>query len=189
MQINKKLNFVIPLYRDDSNPYAYVHSAPVSREVFDANFWLLGKAYSAIHDEGLGGTAGPRVAALVLKHVAKGLAGDDGDPDALASSFINELRRLSNVLSPGPGGWEVTPFQVAVDRKTLDEEDVAEVESAIVFFTLGWLMYPRQNRQSLLEAGTRMVGGRTTSLTCTEYSASLSTSTATASSGATAGVS
>lgn len=179
MQINAKLNLVIPVYRDGDDPYAYVHAMPVGREVFDANFRLLGRTFSAIHDDGFG-RAAPTLAMQLLRETAKE---NGGDADAAIAPFMNEVRRLTNVLAPTAAGWETIPYQSALDTKALDPDDIREVESAIVFFTLGWLMYQRRSRAELLDAGCRILGAQTTSLNVTEYSASLRTSTETVNTG------
>ena len=68
MKIDKKLNLVIPIETDDGT--LYVHSMPIRREIFDTYFLVLSKTFAAIHGEGLGEIAGPRVAALILKKIA-----------------------------------------------------------------------------------------------------------------------
>lgn len=92
--INERLHFVVPIYADDGDTIsAYVHSAPISREVFEAHFLLISKTFTAFHTEGLGFLGGPRVASLMLNKVAEKIGDQTG-----AIALMNEIRRLSNVL-------------------------------------------------------------------------------------------
>lgn len=188
MRINERLNLVIPCYRDDGEPYAWAHSVPLSREAFNANYVLLGRTFEAIHMEGMGVITGPRLSALALRDVAKALAGPDGDPDQITAPFLNELRRVSNVMIGTPAGWESVPLQEAVSRKLLDDDDIDEVESILVFFMLGSRLYPKNGRQTWMDGFANRSGARILSSNSTEFIASLRTSTATASSGASAPV-
>lgn len=185
MKIDQRLNFVVPLYRDDDQVYAYVHSAPVSREVFEANYLLISKTFAAIHSEGLGIAGGPRVAALLMRDIAQRMAGPDGDSASVSGDLTNEIRRLSNVVAPGPSGWTVTPFQEAIDNKSIDTDDLAEVENALAFFTVASAMHQRSVLAVVLRGAARLWGAQLSSLNCTGFAGSLQTSTGTGSSGGT----
>lgn len=185
MKLNERLNLVIPLYRDGDDPYAWVHATPISREVFESNYLLLSKTFTAIHTEGLGEVAGPKVAALILRDIGKQMAGAGGDGETVIRPLLNEIRRLSNVIVPGPNGWEMRPLQDAIVPKLLDEDDLHEVENGLVFFTVVSPMYPKQSRQDFLDGAARLWGARMLSSNSTEFRDSLRTSTETASSGAT----
>jgi hypothetical protein len=174
MRLNEKLNLVVPVYDGNDKISAYVHSTPISREAFEESFVLISKTFSAIHGEGLGSIAGPRVASLILREVAK-----RNDDEAGALTLMNEIRRLTNVLVSGPRGWTMMPFQDAVDAKTLDPDDLSEVENAIVFFTVYSAMHRRQTLKDLLTGAARMWGAQVSLLTPTAFAASLPTSTET----------
>jgi hypothetical protein len=171
MRLNERLNFVLPIYDADDKISAYVHSTPLSREAFEESFVLISKTFSAIHGEGLGSIAGPRVAALIMRTVAK-----RNDDEAAALTLMNEIRRLTNVVVSGPRGWTTVPFQDAVDAKTIDPDDLSEVENAIVFFTVYSAMHRRQTLKDLLTGAARMWGAQVSSLTPTAFAASLLTS-------------
>jgi hypothetical protein len=173
MRINEQLNLIEPIDRADGTT-VYVHSTPVSRSVFEANFLLMSKTFTALHAEGLGMLSGPRVAALMLQQIGAQMARDGMDP---AQSLLAEIRRLTNVVAPTPAGWEVVPFEDAVARKMLDDDDVAEVMGAVCFFTVGWHGYPRKTRMDMLEGAARLWGAEITSLNSTAYAAFLQTST------------
>jgi hypothetical protein len=179
MRLNERLNFVLPIYDADDKISAYVHSTPLSREAFEESFVLISKTFSAIHGEGLGSIAGPRVASLILWEVAKRNDDKAGTLTAAALTLMNEIRRLTNVVVSGPRGWTTVPFQDAVDAKTIDPDDLSEVENAIVFFTVYSAMHRRQTLKDLLTGAARMWGAQVSSLTPTAFAASLPTSTET----------
>lgn len=173
--VNEKLHLVIPIYADDGETItAYAHSAPISREVFEAHFLLVSKTFAAIHSEGLGIIAGPRVASLVLAKVAEKMQDPMG-----AMSLMNEIRRLTNVVMRESTGWEMVPFQDVVDRSILDGGDLAEVTNAIVFFTVTSSMQRRQDLKEMMGGAARLWGAQTSSLDFTAFVASLTTSTGT----------
>lgn len=169
MNINEKLNIVIPLYDEATNVYAYVHTAPVSREVFDANYKLLAKTFSTILDMRLGMAAGPRVAANVMREVAEELASPRRSADAMVASFTNEVRRLSNAIVSQPTGWEQVPLQVAIDRGMISQDDAREVESPILFFSVHWPMLDKMMRTPYLEGSAQVCGGQLSSLSPMGY--------------------
>ncbi len=179
MKLNEKLNLVVPLYDGNEAIYAYVHSAPISREVFEANFFLLSKTFTAIFAQGLGEIAGPRVASLILRQIAK----QTGD-EASATALMNEIHRLTNVLVRDASGWVMTPFQECVDKGTINADDLSEVINAVVFFSAVSVMTARQQRRDMLSGAARLWGAQIVSSDCTAFAASLKTSTETANTGA-----
>jgi len=174
MKINERLNLVIPLYRFDDDPYAWVHSMPISREIFESHYLLLSKTFTAIHSEGLGEIAGPKVALLMLKDVAKSMT---NDPDYLIRPLMNEMRRLSNVILRANDKWETMPLQDAINGKFLDDEDLREVENSLTFFIVVSHLYPKTQKQMFLDGSAKLWGAVMTSLNYTEYKDSLLTST------------
>lgn len=178
MKINEALNLVVPILKDDGSVYGYVHSIPISRSAFEANYLLLSATFAAIFNQGLGEMAGPRVAELVLRDAAK-VRGMDPEP------LLNEIKRLSCLIQPGAAGWEMVPLHEAGARKLLDDDDLAEVMGAITFFSVAWGTMPRQRARDILPGAAKMWGAELSSLPPTGWIASLQTSTATASSGAT----
>lgn len=181
ISLNEKLHLVVPVYADDGETIvAYVHSAPISRETFEAEFLLISKTFAAIHAEGLGIIAGPRVASLVLQKVA-----ERQNDEVRAISLMNEIRRLSNVVMRTPEGWNSVPFQEVVDHHLLNGDDVAEVLNAIVFFIVTSAMQRRQDLKEMMGGAAKLWGARTTSSDFTAFVASLGTLTAPGTSGKT----
>jgi hypothetical protein len=174
MKLNEKLNLVVPVYEDDGETIrAYVHSTPISREVFEENFLLISKTFTDIHARGLGEVAGPRIASMMMKAVAKSQRNE-----AQALSLMNEIRRLTNVLVRTDKGWEMIPFHEVVERKTISDDDLSEVENAIVFFIVISAMQRRQLLHEMLPGAASLWGAQTSLLGCTAFAASLPTSIA-----------
>lgn len=182
MRIDRRLNFVIPIDQDGKT--LYVHAMPISREVFERYAIVIAKTFAAIYNEGLGILAGPRVAAHVLKKIAVASGEWDGD-GGVARGLMAEIRRLANVLLPGPKGWETVPLEDAIRREMIDPDDASEVENAIVFFCVASSMHKRAELKVVLDGASKFWGARVESLNCTEFAASLPMSTAGASTGAT----
>lgn len=185
MRIDKRLNLVIPVVDDSDKPYAYVHSAPISTEVFDTYFLALARTYSAIFALGLGAVAGPRVADKVLKKTSMDIGIWEG-PEGVQAGLVSEMHRLTNVVIVGKGGWETVPFGFAKQNKLLNDADIAEVEAAICFFICTASCHPRAKLAEYLDTASSLWGGQTTSLNCTEFANSLPTSTVVVSIGVTA---
>lgn len=175
--INERLFLIIPIYDDQEQIIAYVHSSPLSREIFEANFLLVSKTFAAIHGEGLGEIAGPRVAALMLKQVAQHMS--PSDPDRLWVPLLNEIRRLTNLLRLSSTAWEMVPFQEAIDKSMLNADDLAEVENALVYFTVCSAMQHRRMAAVMLPGAARLWGAQISSSPCTAFLHSLPTSTTT----------
>ena len=165
MKIDRQLNVVIPITRDDESTI-YAHVTPVSREVFDANFIVMSKAFAAIYAEGLNHIAGPMVAMRVIKHVAKDLKMEQ----EVATGLLAEIRRLTNILAPP--AFAPIPLDVALQQEIISLEDADEVENAAAFFTLSSAMHRRQDRKSFMERAASLWGAQVTSSTIMESSAS-----------------
>src|ERR1700744_2311629 len=109
VKLDRNVNLVIPIYADSSDQViAWVHSMPIGREVFETYYRVIGRVYAAIHGDdvdALGATAGPKMAALLLRDEAKRMGIWDG-PGGVEGGLVSEIRRLTNVALPGPKGWE-----------------------------------------------------------------------------------
>jgi hypothetical protein len=208
MRIDRKLNFVVPIYGEekvktdaDGRPIkgqdglpivhqpvlAYVHSTPLAAEIVDQHFLILGQTFSQIFNRGLGAAAGPGLAMRLLKKIATDTRVWEDSPDGergVKNGLIEEIRRLTMVIVPEGAKWQPLPLQIAVDRKILNDEDRAEVENAIVFFIAVSATLNRAERKPMLETAAGLWSAQLTSLNSTDFAASLTTSTAAASSGA-----
>ncbi len=185
MKINRQLNLVVPLYGDDGKtPRAYVHSTPISSEVYAAHWRVLSRTFSDIITSGLM-PVGARVAARMLEDVAREL-GQWETQDGAKLALLPEIHRLTNVLVPGAPGWDLMPLDDATKTGAVDADDAAEVEGILVFFTAGSHLFMRTNRAEMLTGAIGSWGARIESSTCTELLTFLRTSTPAANTGATA---
>jgi hypothetical protein len=192
VKIDKRLHLVVPIYDedDDKKVVAHVHSTPLPAEMVDEHWLLLSQTFSQVYSQGLGRASGPAVAMRLLRVVAqssKTWQREDGTPGP-AQDLIEEIRRLTMVVVPTTDGkaWVAVPLDVAVNQQRISLEDKAEVENAIVFFIASCATLPRAQRRETVTDAAELWGARITSLNSTAFAASLTTSIATDSSGATA---
>lgn len=183
MKIDRKLNLVFPIDTDAGT--VYVHSTPISREVFEQFFLVIGKTFSALYAEGLNVMAGPRVAMMLLKKIAEETGVWDG-PNGVERGLVAEVRRLTNVIvRSDDGNWSSIPYQEALARKMIDDEDASEAEGAVVFFICASAMHRREQLRPILIGMASLWGSQITSYSSTEFGVSLRTSTETDNSGET----
>lgn len=174
MKVDRKLNLVVPIHRETGS--IYVHSTPISYEVFERHFLVIAKTNAAIFDQGLSFTTGPKVAALMLKQHAKNLGIWDG-PEGVEIGLMAEIRRLANVIAPSGKGYTALPIDVAVAQGLIDADEVREVEGELVFFTLECCLRKKVQLPMFLAPMHRLCGSLSTPLNATEYAASLPIST------------
>lgn len=169
-RINSRLNLIIPV-DGTARGTIYIHTTPLSREVFEQHFKAVALSHTNIFKQGFGVHTGPRIASLLLKEAADEL----GVLDAVERGLLPEIHRLTNVLALEEGrGYVAFPYHEAVEW--MDEDDRAEVENAIVFFILSSAVFRRVDLASFLNLANSLWGALTTSSNCTEYAASLTTS-------------
>lgn len=172
MEVNKDLNLVVPIDRGDVTVYAY--SVPISRQVFESYHSVLAKAFSELTEGGISVVASLATARLALRDaaIAKGAwEGKGGVQDGL----MREIRRLTQVYVPTDDGWDTMLLDDAAKRSLMDEDEILEVENAIVFFTLISRMFKKSMRQIVVNGMASMAGLPTTSLPFMEWHASLQT--------------
>lgn len=175
MQINTALNLVLPIRRDAAGkPTLYAYHTPISREVFEANWRIIGAAYATVFDDPrYAGSAAVRVATLALKDAAK----DEGIGLDLAGPLLADIKRLTMILAPTDAGFVPQPVDVAIGRGIIDADDWSEVESVLVFFTCAFSIAPRSRQAPVANRLAPVIGGSITSLPPMEWLASLPTST------------
>jgi hypothetical protein len=169
VKLNRKLNLVIKI-ESERGPL-YVFSAPISRLMFDTHFLLIGRAYNSLYMNDFGAVGGPRMAARMIRQEAA-----MRQPEQ-AFALLDEIKRLTTVWAPrtngGGSGYEQLPFDVAAQRKLIDEDDQDEIEGAICFFTLVLWMTPRADLGPHLKALERLWRAETTLLNAMDYIRSL----------------
>jgi hypothetical protein len=170
MKINRNLNIVIPIDTDDGK--IFVHSVPVSRDVFETFYSELGKVFTQCFDSlnqaHLALTA-PQLAYPALKKISN----DAGTWDSVKKGLINEIIRLTNIAMPGDNGWESIPLDLAMKRELLDEDTESEVLSSLVFFTSIWRTAPKELREAFLGMASSLRNWELTSSDFTIYLAGL----------------
>jgi hypothetical protein len=162
---------------------AFVHSTPISAEVFDKYYLVISKVFSQLYEEGVGRIGGPRIADKLLRDVAKEMKIWD-TPDGVQRGLMAEIYRLTNVMSiKKEGGWELLPYELARKNSIVSAGDASEIEAAIVFFIVLSATHRKSQIKALVGIPLSMLDARITSLGCTEYMNSLTTATPAASSG------
>lgn len=187
LKIDKRLNLVLPI-EDEDGPVLYVHSVPISREIFDRYCRVIARTFTLCY--AIAAKAGLRIASNVLRETAEDMdvwedrvEGGEVRRTGVKNGLVAEIRRLTNVVVMADGGWTPMPFDLAVKQGKLDDDTAAEVESLIVFFTVASWMHQKRELPTIYLTVFGLWGAQTTSLNCTEWARSLPTSIATASSG------
>jgi hypothetical protein len=178
ISVDRKMNLVVPVENADGSK-TYVHSMPIARETFERYHLAISKTFAAIYHENLGPTAGPRVAALMLRSIAEKMGaweyGKDGTP-GVEAGLMSEIRRLSNVIALTPSGWAPIPLQEALDKNLISEDDKSEVENAIVFFIVASAMHLKREIAAILNGVAEIWDAQITLLSVSEFARSLPTS-------------
>jgi len=186
LKVDKRLNIAFPVGATGLQ----VHSAPISRDVFERYWAPITKAFNfAVSTAGI---SAPRIASLALRESAEQLgvwtdqknATGDVTRNGVESGLLAEIKRLTSVVVHTPEhGWQAVPLDVARQQKKLDADEYAEVENAIVFFTLASWVPSKGDLPGIYESGFSIADARVTSSNSTEWAHSLRTSTATEDSG------
>jgi len=171
VSINRKLNLVLTVETEKGT--VHIHATPISREIFEDNFLVISRAFTAVYTNSLGPVTGPRVAALLLKQEAKTM----NVWERTQQSLMAEIYRLTTVISPTEGGWEEIPFDIARKRGILSADDAAEVENSLVYFICASAIHLKAEMTVAMEGLSTLWGAQTTSLNVTEYMRSLPIST------------
>lgn len=137
MKISRNMHLIIPVETEMGN--AYIHAAPISKEVYREHFFVLSKTFSAIFSEGLGVVAGPRVAYLMLESICKKDEIWEG-ATGVRNTLVNEIIRLSNLVYPVEGkGWDTKPLEVALGREIVDLDEVIQILPAELVGQPTWI--------------------------------------------------
>lgn len=188
-EINAELNLVLPLrYRevqkpDPQNPgemvtvseaclWAY-HSS-IKREVFRANYRVIASAKDALFRKGnqYAVETGLPIADLTLLDAASADAAEWRTAD-VGPALLAEFRRLTTILVPGDRGFEYVLMDTARQRGLITEDEAHDLECVIVFFTCASAITMSANKAVMTDALASVLRGSITSLTPTEWSASL----------------
>lgn len=170
MKIDRNLNLVMRVETEGSG-VVYIHSASISRSVFEQFYLELGKVFSQCFDSTNPShlaLSAPQLAYPALKAVATA-QGNWDNVGGVKFGLINEIIRLTNVLVATEKGWESMPFDVAVKREVLNEDEELEALSSLVFFTAISKVAPKDLRVSFLEMAGSLRNWEFSSLDSTAY--------------------
>ena len=186
MQITSDLRLTFPIkWNDAGEPTVYAYHTPISRQVFELNYRLIGGTLAMLQSKSVG-TNVVDVATLALKDIGRRDAREWGLPEGLsvedggmAVPLLAELKRLTSIIAPTPEGSRSIPVDKALQANLISAEDWEEAEAALVFFTAGFST-KRRNLASVAADLASPLGGSITSLLPMEWIASWPTSTAAA---------
>ena len=170
MKIDRNLNLVMQV-QTEKNGTVHVHSSSISRSVFEQFYLEIGKVFSQCFDsinQAHLALSAPQLAYPALKSISI-KEGNWDSPGGVKFGLVNEIIRLTNVLVSTEKGWETVPFDIAVKRELLNEDEEAEILSALVFFTAISKVAPKDLKNSFLEMAGALRNWVLTSLDCTEY--------------------
>jgi len=163
----------------DENGTVYIHSTSISRSVFEQFYLELGKVFSQCFDsinQAHLALSAPQLAYPALKALAIKAGTWDG-AGGVKFGLVNEIIRLTNVMFSGEKGWETIPFDIAVKRGVLNEDEEAEALSSLIFFTAISKVAPKDLKNSFLEMAGALRNWDLTSLDSMEYRNGLPIST------------
>lgn len=168
MKIARNMNLIAEV--ETENGQCWVHSTPISKEVYRQHFFILSKVFAAIFSEGLGVVAGPRIAYLLLERIASDMEIWEGET-GVRNTLVNEIIRLSNLVYPVEGkGWDNQPLEVALDKGIVDPDDVI---GELVFFTCVSAINKPAQAMGVMASVAGLWNSQITSLNVTDWTASL----------------
>lgn len=173
MKIDKKLNFVSTITRDDGS-LIYLHAAPFPYEVVQENCVMLGNLFSNFFS--LVGTVGaPRVAAMMLRNLLKARQ-DAGGVPAGTPTLVDDIQRMTTVIFNDNGVWRPMPLDVAFKQEIISQDEYREVEGEIVFFMVSSAIQKANLIAATVGRALDMYSGQLVSLSATAFRDSLPTS-------------
>ena len=178
MKIDRNLNLVMQVQTEKKGT-VFIHSTSISRSVFEQFYLELGKVFSQCFDsinQAHLALSAPQLAYPALKAISKQTGNWEG-AGGVQFGLVNEIIRLTSVLVSGERGWEAIPFDTAVKREVLNEDEEMEALSSLVFFTAISKVAPKDLKNSFLEMAGALRNWELTSLDSTEYMSGLPIST------------
>lgn len=167
IKIDEKINLVMPIQRGDGRTY-WVHSTPISAEVFAEFYDPLGRVFNKLYTGGIGMVAGPKVAYFALRDLCMQTETWEG-VQGIENTLCNEIWRLTTVLIPGVNGWDMLPFSDVMRREMMTPREIQEVKNGLVFFTVNFCMHTQSVMRLIMEVSQRTLGARVTPLTCMAF--------------------
>jgi hypothetical protein len=176
MRLDRALNIVLSI-QTEAGDHIYVHSTPLSREVFRRYFVVIGKTFAELFSGGFSVIAGPGLAYLMLEKVALEMGEWEG-PEGVQNGLVNELIRLSSVMiATKDEGWKSQPLHTAIQRKLLGADEIDEVLSELVFFMCVHSVNKRESAAGIMRNAHSLWLSQATHLGSTEFLNTLQIST------------
>lgn len=190
MRLDKKLNLIIPIDRDDGTR-VHIYHTPISRDVYTQYFRVLNMTGTQIYADDLSFFGGPESAFLMLKEISQNTTRPNGSgswwdgENGVEKGLIEEIWRKTQVLNLGPSGWDLVPFDMAIARgpkgewqsDILSEDEASEVSGSLIFFTCSVFMRQNPVISRGLLAAAALLDWQLSSLSLTDYRTFLLTST------------
>jgi len=176
MKITKELRLGFPLETEKVGT-ALVYSIPVRRDTFNLYYRELGAVFNECYggdEQGIHlALIGPQIALSSLQNASRAMKTWD-KPGGVEAGFVNELIRLTSVsyADPDGGGWKTLPLDTAREAGLIDDDERAEVLSALVFFTAACWVGPKPLVEAMLPVIGESLGWETGSFSSTEQIAS-----------------
>lgn len=183
MKIDKKLNLVCSISRDDGS-LIYVHTSPFPYEVVEEHCLMLGSLFTSFIAQ-IGGIGAARVAAMMLRKKLKReqeLKEDEGVKGAQTQqvqqkpNIVDEIQRQTTVIFNDNGQWKSVPLDSAMKQGIISADEFREVEGEIVFFMVSSAIQKPELIKPTVGSVLGMFGGQLTLSTATEWRGSLLTS-------------
>ncbi|MEG2265234.1 MAG: hypothetical protein RSC68_12965 [Acinetobacter sp.] len=171
MKIDKKLNFVSTITRDDGS-IVYLHVVPFPYEIVEQNCVLLGNLFNNFFTL-VGSTGAPRVAAMMLRNALKSRYEDDAPK---GPTIVDDIQRLTTVIWKDNGVWKPVTLDVALRQEIITEDEYREIEGEIVFFMVSSAIQKANLIAPTVGSALQMYSGQLVSLSATAYRDSLPTS-------------
>lgn len=171
MKIDKKLNLVCSISRDDGS-LIYVHTSPFPYEVVEEHCLMLGSLFTSFIAQ-VGGLGAARVAAMMLRKKIKKeqeVTGRD------SPNIVDEIQRQTTVIFNDNGQWKSVPLDSAMKQGIISADEFREVEGEIVFFMVSSAIQKPELIKPTVGSVIGMFGGQLTLSTATEWRGSLLTS-------------
>jgi len=170
LKIDRNLSLVMQV-QTEKNGKVHIHSTSISRSVFEQFYLELGKVFSQCFDsinQAHLALSAPQLAYPALKSIAQKAGNWDG-AGGVKFGLVNEIIRLTNVAVSTEHGWETIPFDTAVKKEILNEDEEAEALSSLIFFTAISKVAPKDLKNSFLEMAGALRNWELTYSDCTEY--------------------
>lgn len=170
MKIDKNLNFVSTITRDDGS-LVYLHVVPFPYEIVEQNCILLGNLFNNFFSM-VGYLGAPRVAAMMLRNAIKSKQ-EAGSLTPGMPTLVDEIQRLTTVIWNDKGVWKPVSLEAAIQQDIISAEEYRDVEGEIVFFMVSSAIQKAELMNGTVGKSLDMYSGQLVSLNATAYRDSL----------------